>query len=316
MKTLVITGIETVTGSNLAVCLSKNYKVIGITQTSNEFQTIAGCEILPEFCEETDSIRNCLKQYQPERVIHCGIASVPTWQQDSSSCLDNDSIESARNWALVTSEMKVPLTVITSDGLFTGPWMFHAEDCESRCSSPDAQMLASLENAVLDVNEETLLVRTHAYGWKPEICSSGWIEAVIENLESDNPTSCSPTRYASPILVEDLAEKLVEAWKEELTGVYHISGAERVNPQSFVEKLAGCLDLPYPCSSKTESLTERPIGYGLGETSLNCSKFRRATGTGMPLLAEGLEKLKTQKTNGYLEKLNNCKASVQRERVA
>jgi dTDP-4-dehydrorhamnose reductase len=317
VETLFITGINTVVGSNLAACFSKKYQIIGINHGPADILSLAGCKTILTINENPEFIRNSLKQYQPSQIIHCSAASVPTWQQDESSILDSDTIESAGAWAEVSAELGIPFTVISSDGLFTGPWMFHKEDCKSLCSSPEAQMLVSFENRVLDSNPDTLLVRTHAFGWQPEVTQQeGWLENIIQDLESSKPSAYSSTQHASPILIEDLVERLEKGWEENLTGIYHIAGAERVCPQTFVEKLAITFGLPFPNSTSQESLTQRPFGYGLGETSLNCSEYRQTVETGMPMLHEGLEQLKAQKTNGYQKKLNNVKFAGTREKVA
>lgn len=317
MENLLIYGIETLVGSNLITCFSKKYHLTGVHDGSVEIESLAGCKTVINTHGQNDSVKSLLNQYKPDRVIFCSPASVSTWQQDDTTLVDAALIETVADWAEATASQKIPFTVISSDGIFTGPWMFHKEECQSLCNSPEAQMLSSFEKRILEENSNTFLARTHAYGWQPDLAGQeGWIEKIVADLESENPSQYSSTQYATPILAEDLADRIEKGWEKELSGVYHIAGAERICPQTFVEKLAITFGLKFPHSTKQKSLTERPLGYGLGDTSLNCQLYRTTVGEGMPLVQDGLEKLKDQKSNGYAAQLNSCKLSSPRERVA
>ena len=105
-------------------------------------------------------------------------------------------------------------------------------------------------------------MRTHAFGWQPGH-KSGWIESLLTKLERGFETELDCTRYASPILASNLTEIIAAAWTVGLSGIYHIAGAERVNPVQFASRLAQQFHLPIPLTMAMESLISRPSGFGL-----------------------------------------------------
>jgi dTDP-4-dehydrorhamnose reductase len=176
-------------------------------------------------------------------------------------------------------------------------------------------ILRDAEDAVASSCPTSLIVRTHAFGWSPGSTGAGWIERVLTGLEAGTagPFECSP--HANPILASDLAVILEQACRAPLSGVIHIAGAERTNPAQFVERLADVFEIPAPQSAPAASLSERPVGFGRGETSLRTQKIRQLLGVSMPLLSDGLTRLRAQRASDYCNLLSPP-AQTLRERVA
>ena len=128
-------------------------------------------------------------------------------------------------------------------------------------------------------------MRTNAYGWSPESAGRCWISETLADLKSHSAGPFDHLRYATPILTTDLTEILEQAWQNNLHGIYHVTGAERVNPNQFVEHLANEFGLPVPQPVNGNALSGRPTGFGRGETSLHTSKIRKDLNIAMPMLA-------------------------------
>jgi dTDP-4-dehydrorhamnose reductase len=190
------------------------------------------------------------------------------------------------------------LTLISSDAVFTGPWMFHTESCDSFCQANEARTLRALESAAIKDSANTLVVRTHAYGWSPHF-DGGWIDGMLAALEADEPPIFDCVAHATPILATDLADVLVPAWSAELRGIYHIAGAERTNPHRFACALARIFDLNPPQTAWLAPTERLPTGFARGEASLQTRSIRRALGIGLPMLVEGLERLRAQHDQGF-----------------
>jgi dTDP-4-dehydrorhamnose reductase len=141
------------------------------------------------------------------------------------------------------------------------------------------------------------------YGWAPQAEGPGWIEQILSDLESGCAGPFDYLRHATPILATDFASILIKAWEMDLDGVYHIAGAERVNPNQFVERLADEFMMPGPMPVNGNCLTERPRGFGCGECSLHTNKIRNAVKCAMPTVADGLRRLREQTLSGYCDRL-------------
>ena len=305
METIVIAGIGSVVGANLAASLSDRFRVVGFSFSKPV--VIEGCETA--CCPSGDevAVRHWLESVKPEWILYCGAAADSTWknnqQTQSEPSPGKPDVHSARIWARAARESNCRLTVISSDAVFTGPWMFHKENSTCLCDSLPARIIQSIEQITSQLCPGTLVVRTNAYGWMPQSVGPGWLETILEGLNLGTAGPFDYLSYATPILASDLGDILYQAYRQKLEGVYHIAGSERVNCNQFVERLADEFGLPLPQPVEGNTLMERPTGFGRGETTLHTSQIRKALGIAMPALTDGLQRLREQKHNGYCDRL-------------
>ena len=311
METVLVVGAETVTGANLSAMLADSYRVVSLSTTRPV--RIGGCET--GTCRPGDAvrIRDWLQRTRPDWIVYSGMPARSCWEDHWKSVDIRRLLADAKVWIRETAEVGAPLTLISSDAVFTGPWMFHSEQCRCLCPSRLAGAIRELEQYALTHCREALVVRTNVFGWTPAAADTGWVETALTALERGGPFPSDSFRYATPILATDLAGVLVQAYGAQLRGVYHVAGTERLSPAQFVQRLAHRFGLPIPRIAMGETLATRPTGFGRGETSLQTRRIRRALGIPMPLLSEGLDRLFEQQRNGFREQLGH---SLQQELVA
>lgn len=314
MDTVLIVGLDSVVGSNLALSLTGRYSVVGLWQRdeiSLKDCPASGC---PD--DNGGTARNWIATIRPHWIVYCGPAAQTAWQGSLPSGGEGQTVEGARNWADAARTFDCRFTMISTDAVFTGPWLFHPETSRSYCQTPQARALRAAERAVIDHCPDALIVRSHAFGWSPgRISGSGWVDARLDQLELANGPCADTSRHATPILATDLAVVLERAYQAGLSGVYHVGGSERVNPHEFVRRLADQFQLPPPVAPKPGSCVDWPAGFGEGETSLRCRKIRKALGITLPMLDEGLARLYDQQYNGHRDRLLSDAEPV-REKVA
>ena len=137
METLLVTGVETVTGANIAATLSDRFHVIGVTRRAG--LEIEGCEIRQLTAFDSDSAVRLLRETRPAWIIECDAAAVSSWDPAPREMRDGSLVTDARLWARAAAECDCPLTFVSSDAVFSGPWMFHHEQSSSWCSSEEAE---------------------------------------------------------------------------------------------------------------------------------------------------------------------------------
>jgi len=292
VKTLLIVGVETVVGANLAASWSDRARVIGLS--AGPEINISGCEM--GTCERAsaDVVRRWLNQTQATHVVYCGVASRSSWEPAAKTMED----PAASIWANGAAEAGAHFTLISSDAVFSGPWMFHEENSKSLCASKNADAIRECEEEVSESCPKSLIVRTNAFGWSPVGLNGGWLEALLTSLENNDSADIDPISHATPILATDLA-----ALEDELVGVYHIAGAERISPHQFATQLASAFELSAPQSRTVSELAARPLGFGRGETSLQTRLFRKEYDCSMPLVSEGIARLVEQQAAGFRSRL-------------
>lgn len=307
MKTFLIVGIESVVGANLAASWCGQTRVVGISASAT-FK-LPGCECTVLESTSAGEIVNCLQQTRASHVIFCGSAARSSWEPPGRDF----EISSAEMWAAAAAQEKRHFTMISSDAVFTGPWMFHDEASVATCSSVEAAEIRRTETLVRRACDSSLIIRTNAFGWSPTR-SQGWLETVLSSLQESRPLELDPVCHATPILASDLADYLEPALDDELSGVFHISGAERVSPHQFARQLASAFEVSSPATRILRELSVRPTGFGRGETSLKTRRFRNEYECAMPLLSEGLSRLAEQQRCGYRDRL--CGQSTSRGKAA
>jgi dTDP-4-dehydrorhamnose reductase len=240
-----------------------------------------------------------MDRVRPQRVVYCGAASLTGWEEQGP---DQSDVQLAAKWLEAAQQASAHLTLVSSAAVFTGPWMFHAENSQTFCSSTGAQQVRAIESAAAETCPGSLIIRSHAFGWQPG-GTTGWIETLLEQLGRGQAAGLDCFRHGSPILAADLADIVSRAWSAGLSGVYHIAGAERANPVQFARRLAHHFQLPIPSGPTGEFLLDRPVGFGCGETSLQTRKIRRALHISLPMLEDGVLRLFQQHVDGYRTRL-------------
>lgn len=307
MKTFLIVGIESVVGANLAASWCGQTRVVGISAGSN--LSLPGCERATLERGNPDAIHSCLQQTRASHVIFCGSAARSFWDSTGKAFENSDAVL----WAAATTQEKRHFTLISSDAVFTGPWMFHDEDSTATCPSSEATEIRQIETRVREACDKSLIVRTNAFGWSTT-GSKGWLETLLSGMENNQPLELDPICHATPILASDLADYLDPALDDELAGAFHIAGAERVSPHQFAKQLASAFEVGSPATRTIRELAARPTGFGRGETSLQTRRFRSEYDCAMPLLNEGLARLVEQDRSGYRDRL--CGQTTRQDKAA
>jgi len=293
-----IVGIDSVVGANTAVHAAERHAVAGVWL--DQPVEVEGCHCEP--AAHGTRIAEQLHAFQPDCLIYCGPESCSSWDVTSGPRIIKAGSELAARWAAAAQAAGAKFVMISSDAVFTAPWMFHEEESQTLCESAAARTILKSESQVLAAHPDALIVRTNAFGWSPT--GEGLIETLFQQIEGHRYVDQDHVRHATPILASDLADIIERAVSEDLNGIYHVAGAERVNPMTFAQRLADQFDLPWLALRRETTLSERPAGFGAAESSLQTKKIRKALCVAMPMIAEGLDRLSRQQVDGHRDALH------------
>lgn len=310
MNKFLVVGVDTVAGANLAASFADQHQVSTWCQTAG--YEIADCDALSPALTPPQAIAAC----QPDCVIYCGAAARSAWEPATKALINEEMVAATDAWSTAAAQAGTSFVLISSDAVFSGPWMFHEEHSHGTCNSFQSQVIRTAEQQTLENCPQALIIRTNTFGWSAGNESAGWVEALLKNVETKRFVQQDHIRHATPILATDLAEIVRRACLENLQGIYHVAGAERVNPLSFTQRLADQFELPWLAMRRESSLTEAPQGFSEGECSLQTKQIRKDLCVAMPLLSEGLRRLHEQAQNGYREKLQPRQHAPAKRRVA
>jgi len=313
VETVLVIGLDTVAGANIATCLSSRYRVVGLTSGSPV--SIQGCETQTYLEDDVETAEYWLSLVRPQWVVYCGVAAHSAWSVDPANFSTKDPVLAVRNWVNAAELHSARFTHLSSDAVFTGPWMFHEEECQGFCESQQAEVIRAIEREV-SLCDNTLIIRTNVFGWTPASYGQGDIEELVHSLTEGSFSKLDCYRHATPLLATDLAAIIEHAYQERLTGIFHVAGGERISPLEFAQRLAKTFGLTVPALPRATVLNERSAGFANGETSLHTRKIRRALSISMPMLDDGLQRLFDQQHNGFLNRLNDEPARQYEQEIA
>ncbi len=309
MSQFLVVGVETVAGANIAASLAEKHSVT--TWASQAGYEIADCDAL----DHRMSPAAAVSQSGADTLVYCGPTARSAWEPQTKSLINDSILFDLQLWANAAASAGVKFVMVSSDAVFTSPWLFHDEESHGLCGSYQAQVVLAAEDHLQEIAPEALILRSNIFGWSPD-GENGWIETLLKSVETKRIVQQDHIRHAAPILATDFAEILDRACQEELSGIYHVAGAERINPLQFTQRLADRFDLPWLAMRRESTLTELPQGFAEGECSLQTKKIRKDLCVAMPLLSEGIQRLCEQAENGFREKLRPVSRPAFRRRVA
>lgn len=292
-----VTGVDGLVGANIASVLVERCEVIGI---AGQAAGPEGCRMLDCDPYSPHDLAAAVAAEAPRYILHCGPLSRPNWDL-AEMASPNAEHEAQLAASIVAAAQRVGArsAVILTDAVFAGPRLFHNEASTPHATSPLAQAARTVEQALIDCN--TLVVRTHAYGWSPPGASAGYAQRMWQSLSQGEVCEVDAERHATPILASDLGGLVYLALLRKLTGLVHITGAERTSPFRFAAEmaLAGNFAGKHVRVAK-DVVPRRP---NVDETSLNTSRARRELEVPLPLLREGLTRFAEQAHNGFRDRL-------------
>lgn len=294
MKTLLIYGVDTIVGANIAPGFCEQYHVIGVA--TEGCPEIGSCQILSGEAA-TESPEQLLSDLKPDYVVDATCCGDSAWNP-AANLADKQQCQLAVQRACACKQLGISYTLISSDAIFSGPWMFHEEDSQVQPQTEIGMRIHQLETDIRRVYPSALIARTHPFGWNILDEESGWIENLLMDLHSPENASGEIEKpgYATPIIVSELGFILARAFEENLTGTFHICGAERVNRQQFACRLAELSHINWMGSLLNNlhySHAERSQ-FGCGEMSLQTRNIRKALCVAMPTLSESIAHLLDQ----------------------
>lgn len=295
MEKLLIVGTESLAGSNLALALEDSFEVCGISRDSAA--QLDGVDTAVVRREDLAGLAAQVELAAPRWIIHCPSTAAASWDTDPSMAKVADESVAAVQLTDWAHEHGARLTVLSTDAVFAGPRMFHAEDFPATASGPWASAARRVEEALRGT--AALVVRTHAYGWSPQ--EDSFAEQIWSACTDRRPLAVDGRRHATPLWIGDLADFLVKAYRAEVDGLWHIAGAERTSPFRFACELAGAFGLPAPSAAATTSAD--PDALDQAETSLCSRRARRVLELSLPLLREGLRRFAAQADSGWRDRL-------------
>jgi dTDP-4-dehydrorhamnose reductase len=285
---LLITGAGGMLGANLVLdALAVGHQVIAVDyQHPVRHPQVRSASV---DLSRPGSAQKLLAEHRPEWVIHCAAATeVDACEADPAMAfrLNRDM---AGQVALAARAVDARLVHISTDAVFDGERGGYTEDDEPRPVNVYGESKQEGELAVRAEYPQALVVRTNIYGWnaQPKLSLAEWF---LARLESGQECPGFTDAWFTPILVNDLADRLLQMLERGIEGLYHVAGRECITKFEFGRRLAERFgldgDLVRP-TGQGEAILRAKRGSRL---CLDCGKAADRLGSPLPDVAQGLER--------------------------
>lgn len=230
---LYITGIAGLLGNNIVRQLVNRCEITGVDILDLKIPNIS----YEKFSlYETERLKKHIEEIKPDAVIHTAAAVNVDECEENPEWAYKLNEEVTKDIAEICASLGVKMVYISTDAVFDGESeKLYVETDEVNPLNVYAKTKLGGEKYVL-AQRGNLVLRTNIYGQNIQDKKS-FGEWIVSALEEGKTLNMFEDIDFSPILVNDLAEVIYEALREELSGLYHVCATGCISKYDFGMKL-------------------------------------------------------------------------------
>lgn len=300
---ILITGASGLLGVNLIrAAIDRNYTVGGIYGTHPVH--IPGVCVRQLDLKNADNVRDLVDKWRPEKIIHCAAATNVDWCEENPDEALQVNADASRSLAEAAAVVAARMIYISTDSVYDGrTGRYDERDCPAPLNAYSRSKLAG-EEAVLDIQPDSIIIRTNMYGWNAQYKFS-LAEWILHRLKNGKEVPGFVDVIFSPLLVNDLSELLLDLMNEASEGVYHLASRDSCTKFEFARMLAEEFEYDVagvkPVSAESVAFkARRPRN-----TTLATAKVHRTLGQPLPDVRSGLRRFKALRTSGFAASLKS-----------
>jgi dTDP-4-dehydrorhamnose reductase len=246
-----------------------------------------------------------LERLRPRSVIHCAAATNVDWCEKFPAEAEVLNVAASRALAEAAARVNAKFLYISTDSVFDGSRGEYREDDSALPVNAYARSKLRAEQEVKRAHPDATVARVTIYGWnaQPKCSLAEWI---LAGLRNGKPVPGFTDVHFSPILANDLAEVLLAMLDCNMSGIYHVVGAERCSKYEFARSLAAEFGLDQNLVKPTLLREARMPAPRPLDISLDTAKISQALGRKMPNVTAGLRKFRTLEEQGYPQRIKAC----------
>lgn len=242
MESLLITGGSGFLGANLALMASFYWKTY-VTYHSSPIRDKRLGVALHLDIKNRDEVEKIVYKISPKVIIHAAAITNSDFCVEHQKLAWEVNVNGTKNIVSAAKLVKARLIYISTDLVFKGDkGLYSEEDIPAPLCYYGKTKLEG-EKIVSSLSSNYCIARTSLiYGWSLN-SSKCFVEIMIDNLNNGREVRVFMDEYRTPIYVKNLCEILIElAKREDLQGLYHICGSQRLSRFELGLKLSKIFD--------------------------------------------------------------------------
>jgi dTDP-4-dehydrorhamnose reductase len=300
---IVVTGASGLLGASVVLrARSLKLDVLGLYHTHP--LEVPGAVTRPVNLVDFAATRKLLAGLMPEAIIHCAAATNPDWCESHPEETERMNVSASALLGEIARDLNARIIYISTDSVFDGRQGNYSEGDQPAPLNVYARSKLAGEHAVLQYQPSALIVRANIYGWNAQdkLSLAEWF---LRRLREKERVPGFTDVIFCPMLVNDLADVLLQMLDRRLSGLYHVTGSEKISKYEFGRSVATSFDLDpgkvVPSRVGDSSLKARRAL----DLSLDTKKIRQAVGFEMPGVEAGLRRFRALYGDGYPQELKS-----------
>lgn len=294
---LLITGSTGLLGATLVAAASDGFEVVACQRRPRFFPSRA-CTATLDIADAA-SVLDVVTSSRPAAIVHCAAVTRVDWCEDHEREARLINVDGTANLCRAAVVVDARMVYISTDSVFNGRRGNYAEEDEPDPVNAYARSKWLGEQITRAEAPEHLIVRTNFYGWNhgPNQSLGEWI---LDRLRSGHSLKGFTDVVFSPLVTDDLADRLLAMLERGARGTYHLGASDAVSKFEFARRVARTFGLDEslvePASVDSLGLTARRPKV----TNLNPSKAAGLLGSPMPTVEEGMRRFHEIESSGEL----------------
>jgi len=290
-KRILITGSNGLLGQKLVDLLRKQSSVelIATARGNNRLPKTEGYTYASLDITIQEEVLAIFDQFKPHVVIHtAAMTNVDTCETDREGC-DVLNVNSVAYLIEACEKHGTYLCHLSTDFIFDGADGPYTEEGIANPISYYGESKLKAEQLLLASNIRWSIARTVlVYGIVPDMSRSNIVLWVKKSLEDGKTIQVVTDQFRTPTLAEDLAMGCWLLAKDEVEGIFNISGSDFLTPYEMAVMTADYYDLDKSLLQKADSSTFTQTAKRPARTGFILDKAKKVLGYSPRTFQEGI----------------------------
>ena len=270
MKKLLVTGASGFLGWNLSQYARNSWEVYG-TYFSHEIK-IPGVTLHQTDITDLAALDRLFNNIRPDAVIHTAAASKPNYCQTHRQESYAINVGAAVNIARLCGERHIPCVFTSTDLVFDGKNPLYKETDPVCPINYYGEQKAIAEQKMREVYPAIALCRMPLMFGASSPVSSSFLQGMVDNLQAGREMNLFTDEFRTPASATAASQGLLLAVEQQVQGILHLGGKDRVSRYDFGLLLADILQLPTDLVESGRQADVAMVAPRSPDTSLDSSK--------------------------------------------
>lgn len=295
---ILVTGANGFVGHYLVKKLLQHHTVVATGKGESRLPFNAD-NFMYEQMDFTDpfAVHDVFEKYKPDVVVHAGAMGKPDECEEQQWQAYIVNVEGTVTLLTNAAELNSFFVYVSTDFVFSGEKGNYTEKDPADPVNYYGKTKQEAEEAIREYEADWAIVRTVLVYGQPLSGRSNILTIVKDKLEKNESYNVVDDQIRTPTYVEDLAEGIVKIVDQRATGIFHLSGKDKLTPYQMAQETAVYLGLDKELIKRVTAADFSQPAKRPANTSFITAKANAQLGYEPLSFRQGLEKM-FPKTDG------------------